>query len=511
MWKCCQLALGLLALVAALASRAPAAAQGGWAPPFDVSGAGLGWFADLAIGPSGSVHVIWYRGTASGKGAERAIVDLLMYRRLERGTWSPPNDVAVAGTGGYTVRNSVAFGPDGRLHVLLRNTTRVVQISAPWDAAWSAHGWSAPRAISGAGAAYYSALAIDGRGVLHALWSEAIPDDPQKPRAECPSCSDLFYRRSGDGGDSWSPPVNLSQSSDGENRPQILVDRRGRLHAVWDEGADWYAGAGIPAAGVYRRSDDGGASWSAPVRFRVASGAVQQTALALTGDGDPLVVYRGVHDDRLYMQRSADGGATWGAPSQIPGVRARDLNDNNLDRYSLATDGAGHVHLLMVGFPPGAASGTPQLLHLAWDGAAWSAASVVMDQPTLYPEWPRIAVAGGNRLHAVWFTRNREALFASDSKLARYQVWYSTRAFDAPALGDPPLFTPTPTSAPAPTAAAPTPAPTPTPLPLALAQAPLAGGPPAWELPGLLTVALALLPSIGLLALVAGLARRSRR
>jgi hypothetical protein len=321
----------------------------------------------------------------------------------------------------------------------------------------------------------------------------------------------MFYRRSSGNSDLWSPPINLSQSPDGENRPQIKMDQRDRIHVVWDEGADWYAGKGVAKTGVYRRSDDSGTTWSPPVHFGLADDAVQQTALALTVEGNPLVVYRSFKGIGLYFQESADGGTTWSQPAQIPGVIARNIGDNNLDMYSLATDSAGRIHLLMVGFRSNdvGEDRNPWLLHLTWDGRVWSAPEVVMGND-LYPEWPHIVVSNGNHLHAVWFTRRREDLFASDQN-PHYQVWYSSKMVDAPLTTVLPLFTPTPAAVPTATPQPLSPTPINVPLPPSAVRAPTLDGSPAWEAPGLSIVALALLPMIGLLVLLSGLIWIKRR
>lgn len=528
------------ALAVALGGLSPAVAQpGGWSPPAEISSPddqtaaaqqqtqpdhryASSWFPDLAIDQGGGVHIIWNSGIIEGDTAEETI-DLLLYRARQGGAWSKIHEVAMPGKGGYTVRNSLAVGRDGRLHVLLRENVRIASMSAPLPEAWSARAWSKPATISGSGAAYYDELAADGRGGLHAVWTEAVPDtvesgDPSLLRSDagqtaetCRNCSDLYYRRSSDGGQVWSAPQNLSRSLDGENRPQIMVDRADRLHLVWDQGVDWYAGGGEPRYGVYRRSDDGGATWTAPTFFGLGGDAVQQTALAVTDAGDPFVVFRSVKRDRLYFQRSRDGGDTWEPPQEVPGVRARNIGDNNLDRYSLAADGADHVHLVMVGFPDkgGAPSGDPSLLHLSYDGVAWSVPDAIMEGDQ-YPEWPQLVIAGGNHMHVAWFTRGKEGLFAAGTNGARYRVWYSERMLAAPPASPPPLFTAVSTAAPT-AAVTPTVAPSPTPLPPAARQAPPLEGPPAWELPGLLAITLSLLPALGLVAVVAALRRRKER
>jgi hypothetical protein len=163
------------------------------------------------------------------------------------------------------------------------------------------------------------------------------------------------------------------------------------------------------------------------VTFGVADEPVWQTTIATTPDGVLMVVYRGARSDRVYYQQSLNGGDTWSSPLIIPGVRARDGNDPPLDRYSMAVDSAGHFHLVMVGFPSSRTSQVPQLLHLTWDGTAWSAPEQITSA-ALYPEWPKIVVGSGNQLHVVWFSRLE--LFNDSLR----QVWYSTRGVDTPKI-----------------------------------------------------------------------------
>ncbi|MCG8350461.1 MAG: glycoside hydrolase [Chloroflexales bacterium] len=534
-------------------SSAPLQAQSNdWSTPFELSPPrttnqtadpearkyGSSWFPDMALGLDGSVNVVWYSGIALG-GESASSLDLLMYRRLLNGQWSKWNEIVAPATGGLTVRNSIVAGRDGKLHVIFRSGVHIEYVSAPWDEAWSAQAWSEPKPIS-SGASYYTALATDSKGGLHAFWSEAIPDDPLVPNVVCSDCADLFYRRSTDGGNFWTSEVNLSRTVEGENRPQVKVDQNDRIHVVWDEGVDWYAGQGQPKAGIYRRSDDGGISWTDPISFTLPSSAVQeiarrravaqaeaeptatpfpdvtpvpqapsrldavqQTALALDAESNPFVVFRGVENDRVYFQRSPDGGATWSEATEIPAVLARDLNDNNLDAYSMATDGAGNIHLLLVGFVASEFDQfdptNPSLLHLIWNGAQWSAPEVIV-RDEFYPEYPRVAIFEGNQLHVVWFTRSLQDLFRSER--AHYRIWYSTKQINAPSTEPLPLFTPVPTAMPTQTPTPPPPTPTPTPLPEAILQAPPLTTSPAWEGPGLQVLGLALLPLVGFLGLI---------
>ncbi|MGQ9875331.1 MAG: glycosyl hydrolase [Chloroflexus sp.] len=529
-------------LLIGIADKQTAHSQGFWTAPVELSPLqygqvpperlerryGWSWLPDMTLGPDGSVHVVWYGGLIVDQ-REGGTIDLVMYcRRNADGSWEPVRELLAPGVGGYTVRASIVLGRDGRLHLLYRAGTSIRYSSAPWDTAIQPQTWDEGRLVSDSG--YYVALAADQKGVLHAFWSDVVAENTNP---QCFQCGELFYRRSTDNGATWSAIVNLSQSDLGENRPQVRVDTLNRIHIVWDEGADWYAGQGQPHYGVYRRSDDGGETWTTPVKFRLPTTvvqllrqqqgnqqqstndlpgppleAVQQTALTVDAAGNPFVVFRGVRNDRLYFQRSLDGGDTWTPPVELPYVRARNIGDNNLDYYSLANDSAGNVHLLLVGFTAGTETGDrpPALIHITFDGTRWLPPRIIM-QNDLYPELPRLAIYEGNQLHAIWFTRSR--LFEGDRLEDRpiHQIWYSTARLNLPARPGLPLFTPTPLP-PAPTAAAGAvvePTPTPIVLPETIRNAPALQEPMNWERGGLAVIGIALAFTIGILGAIGGL------
>ncbi|MCX7790093.1 MAG: exo-alpha-sialidase [Chloroflexaceae bacterium] len=410
----------------------PALASGGWSAPFDLSDDQFGWFPDVAADSQGAVHAIWGSGVLGANpdpnDPDASSRDLLRYRVLRDGRWSPMNDIAFTCVGGYTVRNSIAVAPDGHLHVLFRSCTDVSAVRAPAGEAWSAGAWTEPRRLGGS---YYNAIATDSKGVLHAFYNENLFGTEEGNRL----LSEVFYRRSIDGGQTWTVRANLAQLPGGDERIQVKVDGRDRLHVVWDNGSDWLAGLGRPKVGVYRRSDDGGETWREPVLFSIADSPVVQTTLGLVGE-NPIVVYRSAFGAEIYYQLSRDGGDTWSTPQRIPGIRTRDAGSNiSLDNYIMATDSAGRVHLLVSGFPEGTIAAIPMLLHLTWNGESWSAPDIVAATMN-WPMWPRLTVAGGNQLHAVWFS------YTDASGWGERRVWHSSKTVDAPALPPTPFSEP---------------------------------------------------------------------
>lgn len=325
--------------------------------------------------------------------------------------------------------------------------------------------------------------------------------------ALCPSCSDIFYRRSTDNGVTWSAPVNLSRSPTGSTKPQIKLDGRGGVYVTWDEGWDFLSGRGSPQSVAYAYSLDNGQTWSAPTLFRAPTpvGAAQQITLGVDGAGRLVVVWRveaGLRPEsrEVYYQVSSDRGQTWSAPRRLAGVNARDWL-TGLDNYTAATDSAGHVHLALVTQTDEITSTQYSLVHLEWDGLRWSAPEAVFTSEDL-PEWPRLAIGGGNQVFLTWFVQPKEEIWSG----GRYTVWASHMEADAPRIVSTPL--PTPLPSPTPTPVPPTSTPTPLPLPPYIGgEQGEIGGRPNLDYGAVATMAMAALPAMLWLAVVIGVRR----
>jgi ligand-binding sensor domain-containing protein len=268
----------------------------------------------------------------------------------------------------------------------------------------------------------------------------AIAED-LKVNAICPLCADIFYRHSTDGGESWSAPVNLSNSFAGSVKPQVHIGNGGHVYITWEEGEDWYTHLGYPVASMYAHSPDGGNSWVEPIAFSSPLGAPQQITLGTGQDGDLVVVWRLPGEKPFYYQYSTDNGVTWSEPQPIPGVIAKPWEPFSLDAYHTATDSAGNVHLLVLG-RRSSLDKDLGLIHVVWDGSQWSPPTVIYASSDP-PEWPRIAVGAGNKVYATWFTRDEKHI--NDSARGRYQIWVSSYQADAPPQTPAPVPTPIPT------------------------------------------------------------------
>ena len=451
LWKRILLAGGLLLVSLAFYNIQQALAQDdGWSEPQVISTPpGVSWFPDVAADAFGSTHIVWCQTIPKEKAG---LQEQVYYTRWDGTEWLEPNDIVAPSPD--IVRNAIATDRQGNAHLLfggsVHNPLSLYHQAAPVNDAWSAATWSSPHRIS-QGVSYMGDMVIDSQDTIHIIYDDTLGYTAE----EQPIRSDIFYRHSNDGGQTWTRPLDLALSPlTGSSRPSIELDSSDTLHVTWDEGWDRLSGKGLPEQGVYVSSANGGETWTPAQIITYPETTVAQLTAGSDGRGGVMLVWRATSRPEFFYQWSTDGGHSWGEPDTIPKLITRAW-DTPFDMYDMAADGAGNIHLLTVGrksLEPQAPLG---VYHLTWDGSQWITPTHIFTSTTMHPEYPKIAVQENNQLHAVWFTR--EGSFWDQA--VNRQVWHSTNLVDAPHQATLPL--PTPTSPPPRATAHPIPTPSP--------------------------------------------------
>ena len=440
--SCCFLPIGLffcVTLTAISAVPRESYQTGKWTTPQIISTSAISetvrsWFPDLAIDEYGTVHMIWCLTSSL---PDYQNMERVAYTRLTNSSWSQPNDIVPPSPD--IVRNAITTDLNGHVLMLYGGSVHNKNFAlyftqANLNDAWSGQAWS-PSIQVNLNQSYMGDIAVDSHGVIHVIYDDMVSyTGQQKGR----NYSDIYYRKSTDGGKNWSTPANLSNSPQtGSARPYMEIDSNDTIHVTWDEGWDRLTGVEANSQySVYTYSKDGGESWSVPKMIDYPNGSTEQLTVGSTGKGGVMLVWRSKLDQNLYYQWSSDGGVTWSVMPTIHNMSARPWTIP-FDMYDMASDSNGTIHLVVVGQPSDKDT-IPGVYHLIWDGVRWSKPEKIFWQDNLYPEYPKIVISEGNQIHTAWFTREGGVWNSTI-----HHVWYSRGQADAPFVAIIPPPTPT--------------------------------------------------------------------
>jgi Collagen triple helix repeat (20 copies) len=267
-----------------------------------------------AMAVSGSnVYVVW-EDESSGNGD-------IFYKRSTNGgaTFGEPinlsvNDgeshapaIAVSGTNVYVVWED--FTPGNSDILYKRSTDGGISFVEPTE-----------NLSNNDGSSELPAIAAIGNSV-HVIWQDWIPQVTNL---------DIYYRRSVDGGVTFTSEVNLSDSP-GASRFASIALSGDTVHVAWDDNS---FGAGTDI--FYIRSVDGGVTFSNTENLSLTAFSESiRPRIAVSGQNVHIVWQENVPSDIFYV-RSLDGGNTFSSPgvnlstnsgnSEVPAIAVLDSN-----------------------------------------------------------------------------------------------------------------------------------------------------------------------------------------
>ena len=236
---------------------------------------------------------------------------------------------------------------------------------------------------------YNQLKAVPGGGL--ALGFAAAP----KERTD----TDVFVSRFIRSEDRWTPAVPIAESKDLERSPELWIDgQSGAIHFAWVANQ---RRRGVPRSELrvgYRRSEDGGVTWSSPQQFPVGTALARRPQLLGDGCGNLyLVISNGYpgKQERIHLFQSADGGRNW---------RAVDVNFPEGEKRGrtgspqLAVGPNGQASLVWLDQTAGRRA---VVFSKTTGDFTWSAPVRVNDDPAMNCTEPRLAIQG-NSIYVAW-------------------------------------------------------------------------------------------------------------
>lgn len=199
----------------------------------------------------------------------------------------------------------------------------------------------------------------------------------------------LFYWRSLDRGASFTDVTVLDSSPGGPVNPSLAATGSNVyvVYERWSEGQVYF-----------RRSSDGGATWTLPVRLSdPAAGNAFRARVTLADD---VVVATWQQDipgsqltQRIAVRRSLDGGASWSEPGYATPP------DRRFNHQVVTSAAGGWVMLAFIEGDPGSTAATLQYTASRDYGLTWASPETVMVQSVAGTSQPFEIVARGGYVH----------------------------------------------------------------------------------------------------------------
>lgn len=249
----------------------------------------------IAADSGSGIHIVWKNSTSTSSDIfyKRSTNSGSTWIGLARLTWSSgnSNEPAVAadsGSGIYVVWHDDIWGDN---EILYKRST---DVGATW--------MGLVRLTWNSGESYTPAIAADSSNNIHVVWYDDTMGDYE-----------IFYKHSTNNGAAWSTPTRLTWNSGSSRTSSIAADPGNNIHVVWSDNT-------MGSYEIfYKRSTNGGVTWSVLTRLTWnAYGSYNPVIAADSGNGLHISWEEAIPGKwDIFYKHSTDRGATWSAPTRL--------------------------------------------------------------------------------------------------------------------------------------------------------------------------------------------------
>jgi N,N-dimethylformamidase beta subunit-like, C-terminal len=157
---------------------------------------------------------------------------------------------------------------------------------------------------------------------VYAIWSNDTFAGPNSP-----SLTDVIFRRSIDGGQTFGDSINLSDNSSFSFKPRIAAYGNNNVYLVWEENNQLQNGEIL-----FRRSIDGGQTFGDIINLSDSIRNSTSPQIALAGNGNLYIIWQEEDNANkkgsIYLRSSVNYGATFGKKISLSGRDTTGMSAN---------------------------------------------------------------------------------------------------------------------------------------------------------------------------------------
>jgi len=177
---------------------------------------------------------------------------------------------------------------------------------------------------------FYPDIQVDSAGTVHVVYySTKISNNNRE----------IYYTRSYDYGETWDAPVRLTDATNDSRIPKLAIGPGDSLHMAWHDDRTSNDDYNV----YYKKSDNGGNTWSDDIMVADTSTASEEVAIAVGGDGVIHIIWEelsGWYYGNVYYARSINNGISFEAHQKL----STGSYNNHCWHSDIAADDLGNVH-----------------------------------------------------------------------------------------------------------------------------------------------------------------------
>jgi hypothetical protein len=332
---------------------------------------------DIALDSSNNIFVVYYDDSSG-------VIHVYFKKSLDSGsTWTGKRMT----WGGYPQRYAkLSVDSSDTLHMIFQSKYYEIAHRKTTDAG---NTWSGVNKLTWNTSSTHPDIAIDGGNKLYAVWSNSKSGD-----------TEIYFKKSTNGGAIWNGLKRLTWNAGDSINPRIAVDSTGHIHVIWqdDTPGQWQI--------FYKKSTDGGSSWSSNYRMTWANQALRPSLAKDSSDN--LYMFYDTSND-IYHKKSTNKGASWTGSKRITWT-------NDSLSSDVCIDSTDTIHICWSGYfsPIGRDICYKQSTN---GGSTWASYKRVT-----------YGLKTGTDVPAISFDSNDDIHFAWDgNKSGNYEIYYKNR------------------------------------------------------------------------------------